>query len=165
MADNKAWFTYKVTILFDTPYISPALSPNKIMKKLQIQDLLRCYSDEFKDIVEHIDRAFLRDSQCNIFIPGHIFTPALREVLSKNSLTVRGAVIIPQSLVRIGTSKANNSLINYEYIPAGTIIDTEFKINDLLKEKEVVISIGARKFKGFGRVKLIFNLELPRYVK
>lgn len=161
MADNKTWFTYKVTILFETPYISPSLSPNKIMKKLQIQDLLRCYSDEFKDIVEHIDRAFLRDSQCNVFIPGHIFTSALRETLSKNSLIVRGAVLIPRSIVRIGTSKANNSLTNYEYIPAGTIINTEFRINELLKDKEVTVSIGARKLKGYGKVKLKLNLEVP----
>lgn len=147
------WYTYKVKILFETPYIAPALSPNKAMKKLQIQDIMRCYDDDFKEIVEHLDRAFVRDFECNVIIPGHVFSASLRELLGKSNIVVRGSVKINKEFIRIGTSKAGNSLLIYEYVTPGTTADALFQINYNMPEK-ITISIGARKLKGFGKVQI-----------
>lgn len=159
---NDQWYLYRVDIEFETPYISPALSPNKAMKKLQLQDILRCYDDDVKELAEHLDRAFMRDSQCNAIIGGHVFTSALREVLNKNNIVVRGVVVIPKDNIRIGTSKVSNSLLIYEYVPAGVTASTLFQVNMQIEEKNLIISIGARKFKGFGKLKLKFEqIKVP----
>lgn len=156
MTEKNNWYTYRATILFETPYIAPALSPNKAMKKLQIQDIMKCYDDDLKELVEHLDRAFVRDSQCNVIVPGHVFSASLRESLGKNNIIVRGSVKINKEFVRIGTSRAGNSLLIYEYIIPGTTVDSLFQINYIMPEK-IIIYIGARKLKGFGRVQIKFE--------
>lgn len=154
---KESWYTYKTIVLFETPYIAPSLSPNKAMKKLQIQDILKCYDDDYKELAEHIDKAFQRDAQCNILIPGHIFSAALRRTLNKNDIVVRGAITLSKDSVRIGTVKVNDSLLVYEYIVPGVVVSTIFQINTIVPSN-VTVYIGARKYKGYGRTKLTFQL-------
>lgn len=141
----------KVEIEVITPIIAPNLSSNKEMKKLQIQDIKKCYDEKYHDIVDHLDRAFDRDSSCNVIFPTSILSAALRNQYPE--IVVRGIVLFPKDSVRIGTKKVADGLMNYEYIASGTKTYATLLFSQEVKFP-VILQTGARKLKGYGLIKL-----------
>ncbi|CAJ31632.1 hypothetical protein AFV7_gp13 [Betalipothrixvirus pezzuloense] len=147
-------FTKNIIIEILTPVIAPSLSPNKAMKKLQLQDLKKCYPEEFHELIDHVDRAFDRDALCNIIIPSFTITGALRTQYPQyQNAVVSGIITFPKDYVRIGTRKVVNSLTNYEYLIAGSKTNTTLIFNQEIK-LPILLKIGAKKNKGFGIIKL-----------
>lgn len=143
-----------VTIETITPIISPSLSPNKPMKRMQIEDIKKCYPQEFHELVEHLDRGFERNAECDIILPSFIFTGALRNQYPQYSnVIISGIVVFSKNYVRIGTRKVANSLMNYEYLIAGARTNAVLIFNQEIR-LPIILRIGAKRNKGFGIIKL-----------
>lgn len=160
-AKQEKWYTYRMVVTVETPIIAPALSPSKKMKELQIEDLKKCYPEEFHDELSHIDRAFVRNAECDAVLFGHVFSASLRLALNDESIVVRGMVRIPKENIRFTTTKAGDSLMTYEYVVPGTKVEAIVQVNREMPER-VLVMLGARKFKGFGRAWLEFKPLLPK---
>lgn len=146
--------TKNISIEIITPVIAPALSPNKAMKKLQLQDLKKCYPEEMHELIEHVDRAFDRDALCNAIIPAFTITGAIRNQYPQyQNAVVSGIIIVDKNYIRIGTRKVVNSLTNYEYLVPGTKVNSILTFNQEIK-LPIILRIGAKKNKGFGIIKL-----------
>lgn len=144
----------KVEIEVMTPVIAPSLSPNKAMKRIQIEDIKKCYPQEFHELIEHLDRAFGRNAECDIILPSFIITGALRNQYPQYSnVIVSGIILVSKNFVRIGTRKVANSLMNYEYLVPGTKINTILTFNQDIK-LPLLLRIGAKKNKGYGVIKI-----------
>lgn len=147
-------FTKNITIEILTPLIAPSLSPNKFMKRLQIEDLKKYYPPEAHELVEHIDRAFERDIQGNILLSSAMITGALRnQYPNYSTITVSGIILFSKEYVRVATKKVANSLVNYEYLVPGAKTQATLIFSQEIK-LPILIRLGAKKNKGYGLTKL-----------
>lgn len=134
-----------------TPIIAPFLPPNKEMKKIIIQDIMKCYDKEIYELLEHLDRAFDRDSSCNALISSAVVSATLRPQYP--DIVARGLILFPKNSIRVTVRKVGSASTTYEYIVAGTKINTTLSFNMDVKFP-VIIPVGGRISKGYGLVKI-----------
>ena len=146
-----------------TPVYSPALSPIDIMKKRQIELLLKCYndlSDKEKETVKHIDYAFKRDALCRSYLNPSVISSVLRQNDHKNAI-FRGNIIIPKEsiVVDVRSVVINNkiSIVTEEYIMPSTIITGSGTLN-IIPPNYIQTHIGRMREKGMGEVIIKFSM-------
>jgi len=157
---------YKVELLIQTPYIAPALSPLKFVKKRQIEFIAECYrkqgvSDDDIETLKHLDRAFERDAECNAFIPGTVLSGALMNAPGNNSVIIKGQINIPKEVIAINAKQvtlggSQTSVMIYEYLPSGTKLSGVVSINAEIP-KLLTVVLGAYRSKGYGKALLTFT--------
>jgi len=140
-----------------TPVYAPALSPIDVMKKRQIELLLKCYndlSDKEKETVKHIDYAFKRDALCRPYLNPSVISSVLRQNDHKNAI-FRGTITIPKESIVIDVRSVvvNNkvTIVTEEYIMPGTIITGSGTVN-IIPPSQLHVNIGRMREKGMGEV-------------
>ncbi len=152
-----------VQIYVITPVYSPASSPIDIMKKRQIELLLRCYNDlpdKDKETVKHIDYAFKRDALCRPYLNPGVISSVLRQQGYKNAI-FRGVLLIPRESIVIDVRSVNvngrNTVVTEEYIIPGTVITGEGVVN-VVPPTQIQTNIGRMREKGMGQVIIKFSV-------
>jgi len=152
-----------VQIYVITPVYSPALSPIDVMKKRQIELLLKCYADlpdKDKETVRHIDYAFKRDALCRPYLNPGVISSVLRSQGYKNAI-FRGVLLIPRESIVIDVRSVNvnnkTSVVTEEYIMPGTIISGEGTVN-IVPPSQIQTNIGRMREKGMGQVIIKFSV-------
>ena len=160
------YIPHEYTIVTQSIIYAPYLSNLKFSKQKQIQQLIECYKaegledEDLKKLV-HIDRAFDRlmwlennKADCQPIISGSVLTKILREVLKDETINVRGFIQIPKDRITIDTRKRETGLEMAEVILPATTMSAVVGINKKVEVVDRIATLGAKKFKGFGQVRV-----------
>ena len=172
---EEEWVTHEYVITTQSLLYAPFLSDLKFSKQRQLELLVECYKSDIKDPkelekIKHLDRAFDRITwyednklQCQPIIAGHVLSQVLREVLNDNTVTVRGYMQIPIDRLIIDMRRRNNATEISEAVLPATTMSAVVAINKKVEVKDKIAVIGAKKYKGYGQVRLTVRpLNLKR---
>ena len=147
-----------VTISVITRVVAPWVSDFR--KAEEIDRLLDCYKKVYQDLdedemklIQHIDRAFKRDATCTPWISSSVISAALKEATGDKTINVRGVIFVDPKLVGVYAEYRPTGLEIYEYIREGSILTSRMLINKRV-EGPIMTSIGAKRQKGYGQVRI-----------